>query len=359
MDTRALTAESSDEWDEFAKQSDDAWFWHTSSWLEFAREMGQTRSILDLSFFLTQGTDVLAICPVMLEEVAGYRQFSYLGEFITFPAFRRGLPDATRQDATDHYVGKLGALAREHDVASARVVIPALAPVRLAPSFSTINPLTRSGFLELPAATQVIDLARDAAELRGAMRKGHRADVTRASRDCDVSFWDAGSVTEAKFREYQELHRKDAGRVTRSQRSFDLMLQWIRNDNAVLVEATHAGTSVAFALVMIFGTGAYYGSSCKDPDQARLPSSHLIQWKTMLWLKDRGVRHYDLGPQYFGPQWHRVPTTKDISIASFKRGFGGQTLSVPMAEMHYSKEAMTRSLEERFRALGSSSTPMP
>jgi hypothetical protein len=323
-------------WSCLAAQSPDAWFWHTRAWLEFAVEVGRDHFISDLSFVIVNDSAPAAICPVILEAREGYRRFSYLGEFIPFPAFAHDLTEIAHAKLLEVYVGELERLADEHDVAYTRVAVPALSPGRFVPGPPMLNPLLEYGFFDLAWQTQVIDLTLPESELWKGLRKGHRSDVKRAAGAAVVSFWDQAAMTTGKFSEYRELHERDAGRVTRSAHSFDLMEQWIRDGTGVLVEAAIDGRPIAFALLVLFGAGAYYGSGCKDPDHASVPSSHLIQWESMRWLKLHGYRYYDIGVQHFGPQLHHVPSDKEIGIASFKRGFGGRTVPVLTAERFYS-----------------------
>jgi hypothetical protein len=212
------------------------------------------------------------------------------------------------------------------------------------------NPLARFSFFDLPALTQILDLRVDQSILWSGIRKGHKADIKRAQRKCDVQVWDRGTITPAKFSEYQALHQKDAGCMTRSQATFDMMHDWIRRGLAVLIEAEHGDQAVAFALLLLYKEGAYYGSGCKDPDHAELPASHLVQWEAIQWLKAHGYQFYDIGVQQFGPQWYEVPTPKEIAIAHFKRGFGGHTLPLVTGEFFYSAELLEKTFERRIQA---------
>jgi lipid II:glycine glycyltransferase (peptidoglycan interpeptide bridge formation enzyme) len=127
------------------------------------------------------------------------------------------------------------------------------------------------------------------------------------------------------------------------------MQEWVQRGHAVLVEARHAGQPAAFALIIVFGAGAYYGSACKDPDLADIPASHLIQWETIRWLKAQRFEWYDLGPQQFSPQWFDPGDPKQVSISLFKRGFGGLTIPLVTAEFFYSKPLLEQAVERRWR----------
>jgi hypothetical protein len=345
-----LTPELEARWNAFAEASADAWFWHTTHWIEFARALTPSRWVRDCSFIIREGEEWCAICPVVLEQDGDRRIFGYSGGPVPMPAFAYGITQARRERLLRSYVAMLDALAREHDVAYVSVKVPSVAASYLEHAGPYTNPLARHGYFDLPHMTQIIDLQADEAQIWSSVRKGHKADIKRAASQCDVRFWDESTVTTERFAAYQALHRKDAGRATRSQETFDQMLGWVRRGHAVLVEASRQDRPAEFALIMRFGSGAYYGSACKDPDQQEIPALHLLQWEAMRWLKARGVRWYDLGPQEFGPLWHHVPEEKLVSIARFKRGFGGSTIPLMTGEYFFSIEEFERVFQHRMDA---------
>lgn len=358
-----LTNSEFDTWNSLVADSDDAWFWHSTDWLAFVKVVGADFFVEDLSFLIYNGAKIVAICPVILETREGYCRFTYLGEFIPFPAFARTVTPELRVKALEYYSSILKDIAVTRDVAYTRVTVPPLAPAAIGPCSFSWNFLLRHGYLDAAASTQVIVLSESENVLWENVRKGHRSDIKRASRSCETRFWDRNTITSEKFSEYRSLHARDAGRVTRASGSFEMMLDWIRRGNAVLVEASHAGTAVAFSLVIIFREGAYYASSCKEPDFKQLTAMHLIQWDTIRWLKSHGYRQYDLGPQFFGPRWDYVPTGKDISIAGFKRGFGGVTRRIDTVERFYSNSVLAQVGAVRLKSLviahGTRDSPPP
>lgn len=345
-----LTVEGYQGWDAFAHASADAWFWHTSAWMEFAKALAPQRFVNNLSFSILDGADVCAICPALVEEHEGARSFSYAGGPIPFPAFDNRIATARRAEAIALYVRTLESLAQQYGVSYVSVKVPSVASSYLTGRLPYANPLLRFGYFDLAYLTQIVDLREPEEVLWAAIRKGHKADIKRAARSCAVNIWDAATITPDVFRAYQALHGKDAGRVTRSQDTFDQMLAWVRQGHAVLVETAFEGRAMAFALIMRFGSGAYYGSACKDPDLAAIPGSHLGQWEAIRWLKARGMQFYDLGIQQFGPLWFDVPADKELTIARFKRGFGGRTVPLVTAEYFFSPERLEQTFQQRLKA---------
>jgi len=353
----ASYAENLEIWDNFALQSDDGWFWHTTQYMEYAEQCAGGNFVANPSFALVDERGALAICPVMINlgpRADGVKQFSLGGTAslptpIPFPAMRNGLSEDTRQRVYASYVQNLENIAAEYEVGYVSVRIPCVARSFLEPGIPTANPLLRYGFMDLGYISLVVDLSKDLKALWADVRKGHKADVKRAQQNCEIVVWDQSNLTTEKLRQYQLLHAKDRGGETRDERSFDLMSGWVSQGQAILVEAVYEDRAIGFSLVILFGSGAYYASTCKDPDHSEIAASHLIQWETICWLKDHGISWYDLGPHRFHPQWFEPPDARAISVARFKRGFGGRFVPLITVEYFYSRSLLKRTFENRLQ----------
>ena len=340
-------------WDPFSIESDDAWFWHSTDWMDYAQEYAGDLFVADRSFFIMENGNVMAICPLFVEwspfsEDA--KQFTCSGSLavpLALPAMANGLSDAKRREVLAFYLETLKSISVEEGVSYVSLRMSAIAKSNIEIDMPSANRLLRYGFTDLSYVTRVIDLSPTEATLWSDIRKGHRADIRRAEKTCQINVWDQTNITPEKFNEYQELHRKDMGRMTRSQRTFDLTFSWIEQGSAILAEANHQGHGIGFSLFVTHGNGALYGSSCRDPEFMSVPASHLIQWGIMRWLKQHGFRWYETGPQAFAPQLHDLATDKSVSISSFKNGFGGRTIPSITAEFFYSKTLMEKVYRER------------
>ena len=60
-----LTPDRYAEWDEFCRASPDAWFWHTSQWLEYTLHYRPDLQPRCESFFCLHQGAVVAICPLI------------------------------------------------------------------------------------------------------------------------------------------------------------------------------------------------------------------------------------------------------------------------------------------------------
>ena len=150
------------------------------------------------------------------------------------------------------------------------------------------------------------------------------------------AIWSGPNITAEIFSRYQETHRLDAGRVTRPQRTFDLMFESIKAGNAVLIEALNKDCGVGYVLIHYYKGNAFYSSACRHPDFRDQSLHHLLLWHGMNWLASQGVGRFEIGYQAFGHEIVNTPSLKEIQISHFKREFGGEIVRVPAGERFWS-----------------------
>jgi hypothetical protein len=270
------------------------------------------------------------------------------------PALAPDLPARVREGVLDVVASGIDTIATSE---RARRVTFRRTPLAPAADSVVLDPLMRRGFLDVSLATQVIDLAgRTEADLWRDVRHGHRADIRKGEREVRVTVEHGAGLDERVFEAYVELHRRAAGRVTRPRRTFDLMARWVRQENAALFMAWRGDLPVASALIILYRDGAFYASAANDPEH-KLPAGHAIQWTAIRWMRERGVRRYDIGLQVLSDLPHAPASEKERRISLFKRGFGGRTVALRVFERYYDpvfyRQEMTARAERYALILGS------
>lgn len=147
------------------------------------------------------------------------------------------------------------------------------------------------------------------------IKKETRADIRKGERIAD----EIVVVTERNYDQdghlfpvFQDLHLKDAGRVTRPQRTWDLMREWIADGYGMLLLARYDTHYMAGIYLITYGEGAYYAVAARHPDLGKAPLTHALIWRAMQELQGMGYCWLDMGP---------VPQDED-GISQFKRHFG-------------------------------------
>ncbi|MBI3631438.1 MAG: hypothetical protein HY219_01045 [Candidatus Staskawiczbacteria bacterium] len=299
------------------------------------------------SFFVKNDNKIVAICPLILEDNNGVKEFSFGNNFGPAPAFSDFLTSKLKDKVAKLIFKHIDKLAKDFQVKRARLKFSILNKSFIEASECEFNYLMKFGYLDVSLNTQVIDLSQTLDELRNSLRHGHDSDVDKAAKEMTVEFFDENNIFPEMFNNYIELHHKAAGRVTRPRSTFDLMYDLIKEGKAFLVGAKKDNVFAGFSYFFLFKNNVYYGSSCNNPDVEDLPIAHFIQWKTIEYMNKKKNKFYEIGWQNFSDTLSDFPSQKEIDIARFKRGFGGQTVPLFMGEKYYDKDFFLKVYQDR------------
>lgn len=202
------------------------------------------------------------------------------------------------------------------------------------------NYLQRYNYLDTSILSFVIDL--ETPDLLAACRKGHRQSIEKIINDKNFnSFYiDSANPSYDLYKEYVKLHHKASGRVTRSLETFDMQFDRLKKGRAVLFGLKYKDKNVAFAYFDFNVGKATYSSGADDPDYNKFFLYHALLYKAMEYFKNMGVKYIDTNqPSSPSAQFDYYPDKKQLNIAFFKRGFGGDFRPQFRGIKYFSKEA--------------------
>lgn len=266
-------------WDEFVERQPDGWFFHLSTWIDYATAYSQ--GAMDVSLAKVERGSIVGVSPMV---VGLDGRETYGGQSLPFPL---GASQA------------LGSPER-HGRPS---------PVEAG-----------------PIQTHVVDLTQPMPVLWRRLRGSYKPLINRANRELRIRT--VGSVlnpahdlihTETTLSAALAIHMVAAGRQTRPVRTWMLQAEWLATGKAVMTMASLDGSCVGFAYAVSWKGWAYYFSSASLSGDIL----HALVWALMGALKAAGCRHMELG--------HAArpdSTSKEKGISFFKSGFGGDLWSV-------------------------------
>lgn len=309
-------------WDKFCLESDDCWFYHTSHFIKYTLEYGGKGSE-NLSFYIEDGNhEIIAIIPLIRHK----KQFIFSGTYAPAPALRNGLSNKLSKKLLSQIFSEIDRLAEINEIENCLISLTPLAKNN-SKKFN-YNYLMKYGFENISLNTQIIDLNKDEKILWGDIKKSHRYEIKNGESKFKFSIALPNSKNDKLFYEFKNLHFLSAGRMTRSELTWELQKSWIENGNGILINAYLDDVPVGGIYTILYKNGGYYGFSANHPDyDQKFSISHSIQWEIIKWLKFNRFRYYDLGIQFFSEQPYSHPTPKEIDISLFKRHFGGYTTS--------------------------------
>jgi len=302
-----------------------------------------------MSFFVKENNQYVAVCPLILEDHGGIMKFSFSGFGIPAPALANGLLYKARKKTQDFIFEYIDSEAHLLNVQKALFRFSPLAPGFMEKEYPPSNYIMKYGYIDASFNTQILDITHSIEDIKYCVRKGHKFDINRASRVIDINIFDENTITREVYDLYCELHHKDAGRVTRPKITFDLMFDWIKTGKAALSGAKLKGENkfVGFAYFISYKKGIYYASACSDPAMQEIPIAHYILWESIKWFKNKGIKYFELGWQFYDSTFHYGASEKECSISKFKRGFGGEQIAQIVAEKYYDMETFQKEYTDR------------
>ncbi len=349
-----LTKENYSDWDMFCAESDDAWFWHTTDWIEYQLMYNPDRKTKNLSFFVYEEDIIKAIVPLTLEtySVSGedVLEFSFGGTMIPATALTNDLlrvkKDRIEKDIVLEFIFcEIDRLAHLYSVMRIWIKQAPLSPRFLNEKWPS-NYYIRFGYNDISLYTQLIDLRNTKEELWDKLRRNHKRNINKAV-DFKATIYTSQNITEDIFSSYKETHHRAAGRKTRPDETFKAMYNWIARDIGFLVVVEYGGKMIGFEYYSIYKNNVYGFSAANDPEYAHLPVRHFLEWEAIVWMKQQNFSFYEIGLQQYGPLLYDFPDKKQLDIAHFKRGFGGFPVPFFMAEKFYNKKYLLAVYEER------------
>lgn len=320
-------------WNRLVDSCRDAWFWHTWTNLQFNLVAGEKFEAQNLSFFVFRDGEPVGLVPLMVSRVQigdiSAWDASYYGAPVPWPAFLPDLPDP--EDADDFALRELESRARAAKAERIRL--------RLEPAFPMADEQSRLSravkglrYLDSSYVSHCVNL--DGNTLSN-VRERYRRYVKKYSPKYELGVVDCESVTPELEETYFLLHVKDAGGQFRSRESYSRQADLARHGEGFYVIARNQSLDAiaGMLLVSVYKDAAYDNSVAVDPDFQSEYISHLLKWKAIEELLQRGARTYELGPKSELSNFMSLPSEKNMGISHFKEGWArASPRKVVMAE---------------------------
>jgi hypothetical protein len=340
MEASRLIVEQYKNWDKFCSENNGGWFWHTTDWLEYILNFKPERQAENFSFFVSENGKIKAIVPLVSEinefEGNNVREFSYQQGPVPAPVFDSRLSDGKKELLKKLVFEEIDRLAQQHKISRARFWNSPLPPEFLeTPPIS--NYLTQFGYKDISLKALLIDLKKNEKELWREMRRNHRRNILK-ERKFKIIFYKRENINAEIFNAYKETHHKAAGRKTRSDKTFEMMFDWLKRGLAFLTAVEFEEKNIGFEYYLVYKNNVYGASAANDPDFAHLAIRHSLEWEAILWMKQQGYSFYEIGLQQRGALPYDFPSKKQINISHFKKGFGGFEVPLFIGEKYYNEE---------------------
>jgi peptidoglycan pentaglycine glycine transferase (the first glycine) len=308
-----IAAENIDDqtaWETFLSRHPEANFLHSWYWGVFHEHLGHT--VVRRGFYKQGG--LVGVIQAVVEPARRGRHLVIAGGPIL---------DWQDEALIQAWIQTIRTLAKEHACLFVRV------RPQLLNTPETQQLFRRLGFRRAPMhvtadLTSQLDLAKDDAELKKAMRKGTRYELNRAAKlDIRVE-----AASDDRFLdEFCELQLQTAERqgfVPFSKRFLSEQFRtFAEAGKVVMYRSSHEGQLLAMAFIIFYGPEAAYHYGASTELARKLPGAYAIQWEAIQEARRRGCRRYN----FWGVAEHGQTRHRFYGVSVFKRGFGGEDVS--------------------------------
>lgn len=175
-----------------------------------------------------------------------------------------------------------------------------------------------------------LDWAED--KILQSFRKSYRSLINWGKKELTSRILDRNSFTLDEMRAFMLFHQRVAGRVTRSERSWELQYEMVKEGQGFVILSEHKGNLVSACLVLHSQTEAHYAVGVYDRALMgeNLPLGHYPLWLAVTHARGQGLKRFNLGDVGTGGG------DKDRAIALFKRGFAIQIEATVVANYEWS-----------------------
>lgn len=169
-----------------------------------------------------------------------------------------------------------------------------------------------------------VDLTKDIEQIRSCYRSSYKPLINKAEKLWDVQI-NGSSTKQSVWKEFRDLHLLVSGRITRSDKSWDLQYAELLKDEAFLVTLRDvSGVMIGGALFTFSLDEGRYDVGAYNRELFDKPLGHIAQHTAIKELKNKGIKLYKIGRRYFESD-NPKPNSKEISISYFKEGFATHT----------------------------------
>ena len=175
------------------------------------------------------------------------------------------------------------------------------------------------GNLERVNYEMFVDLSLSIKEIRSSIRKSFRPLVSSGLKKWNIFVMD--EYNKKTWEDFRNLHKKVAGRVTRSIDTWNTQKESLKSGNAFLVYILDSeGIMVGGGYFDMSLHECNYSVGSYDKTYFDQPLGHMILYQAILFAKERGKKMFYIGDRFYKEDLPYV-TEKRVRISHFQQGF--------------------------------------
>jgi FemAB family protein len=309
-----LLERSKMDWDGFVDQHETPSFFYNSHYIDFRFECLKGNGILveDFSFGISLEGKIIGIMPLFQINDSKTTRLEFYDGCIIPVLISKTISLKLKKEIMNHIIKNL--------ISSSKEKVSFFDQLLPSKSLSIWHKvILKYGFNCQILRESFTDLKLSYPEIKSQYRKSYKSLINQGLRLWGVYKYDQKS--HKVWDEFKQLHFVSAGRKTRSDKSWDILFEGLKQQLSFFYYCTdNNGAVIGGALVMKNKYEAIYAVAAYDRERFDLPVGHVLQDFIVKDLINSNLFWYRLG-RYYEFNDRNQPTEKEVQIGQFKSGF--------------------------------------
>jgi FemAB family protein len=286
---------------------------------QLAYESGLGTDVSDISIIIKHDKKSCVVWPLFFKMIDGIPHYNTTSKYVLSPLFTASTPRKVRKLISKDCISILEKICKATGIGS----------ITTEEVFNNRNEISewhyemvRAGAVSTVKYELIVDLSLDIEEIKSRFRKSYKSLINSGLR-----LWQVEILNHADrniWNQFKELHFRVAGRLTRSEETWEMHLKCMDIGKAFLVcLRDKMGSLVGAGFFLLSKTEGYYGVAVYDRLLFSEPLGHVVQYVAIAEMKRLNIPWYKIGVREFKSNMPE-PTQKELSIAEFKEGFASQ-----------------------------------
>lgn len=273
---------------------------------------GNNKNIYDISFIVLSNNKPIAVITLFcMKEESSYFFFSNNSSNILPPLFSDDCPSTIEKNISKSLVNFFLDIKKDY-----RIELKFC-------SIYTKKKLINFYFLLFKYKKKTnfsyelfVNLDLNISEIKNSLRKSYKSLVVNKTNNLELKVLENNDIS--IWNEFRNLHLEESGRKTRSDLSWELQFDRIKNNNAFLIYINYKNNFISGAYFPHTNFESYYGVGVYPKKFNIINLGHLIQFRAIEEMKKRRIKKYKVG------FIDEIRSEKRKSIDDFQSGFANE-----------------------------------
>jgi len=274
------------------------------------------------SFLMEIDKEPVAAVPLAINKLSKEKFFGFNYKFCPAPVFKKNIKPSMRRKILNtliEHISQINKNIKKLNFFNHPVLVNKKSEINSKNQFELLKYSDKYSIVN----TLIVDLQLSENDLINNLSKYHKRNIFKSKDKLKFNIYNSENIPllKKKFNKFRNIHYKSAGRFTRPNKTWELMLNDLEKNKAILFSVSILDRDISFLHCGNHLDYAWGWSQANDDEfEKKYMPRHVLEWLTILYFKKKNFKYYELGEHY--SNINQKVKKKEISISEFKEKYG-------------------------------------